>query len=704
MALSWRFLLLMGALLSAVATSATAGYRALNGVGSAFADVIQTDFQRLLALTHARRVLQTMSVLERDAILNPSSSAHAAVQMQVLASESAQHLQRYESLMLEEDRPRLHSIRQARQRWLARDSEILAVVNQDSDAARSLAIKQQGDLASWQTDIAELLTSNESRLAVGGDHAAEMTMRAQNTLTWISAISTLIALSLGTTIFVGIRQTLRLALRQNDVLEDQVRQRTATVLERERSLRLLLDSTGEGLILIDLAGRIEGECSEAARQWFGLPAPGVTIWSYLLPNDARACLRLELSITQLAEGLLPYELALDQLPRRLERGAHTFELDVKQVFHEGRFAKMLVIVRDISARIRAEESERAAREQQVIVGKLLADKTGFAQFVADMEQLLRTVTGTSDGGTLSRALHTIKGNAGAFGVGSVAELAHQLEDRIAEIGPRPSSGELEQLCAAWQRSLSSIEDFLHEAKAGVLEVKTEEHAALLQSIVARRDYVELLEMVETWTWEPTLEILLHLRHHAEELLRAIDKQAVVVVRDHGVRVPREYLRGFWAALIHVVRNAVDHGVDTESERRRLGKTERACIQLVTEYRSDELIIEVSDDGRGIDVDALSKRAGEMGLLSKTKDNAELLIFEEGLSTRREVSSVSGRGVGLSAVREACQAAGGIAEVSSVLGQGTTLRFRFRRPVVNSTAVMTNADKRWSLIRSAHAGV
>ncbi|MDY6796632.1 MAG: chemotaxis protein CheA [Actinomycetota bacterium] len=132
-------------------------------------------------------------------------------------------------------------------------------------------------------------------------------------------------------------------------------------------------------------------------------------------------------------------------------------------------------------------------------------------------------------------------------------------------------------------------------------------------------------------------------------------------------------------LIHLIRNAVDHGLEIPTERRRAGKSETGHIWLRGYHDSGSVVIEMEDDGRGLDKEAILDRAASMGLL---RDDVKLsdedvydLIFHEGLTTACDVTDISGMGVGLDVVQSTVERLMGRVEVSSVPGQGTKLTIR-----------------------------
>jgi two-component system chemotaxis sensor kinase CheA len=152
-------------------------------------------------------------------------------------------------------------------------------------------------------------------------------------------------------------------------------------------------------------------------------------------------------------------------------------------------------------------------------------------------------------------------------------------------------------------------------------------------------------------------------------------------------------------LNHLVRNSIDHGIESAEVRRRRGKPETATLRLTAAHRGNNVIITVEDDGGGIDVEGVRRTAVERGLVSaadaETLDPAAIidLIWEPGFSTKAKVSDISGRGVGMDIVRTKVRQLGGSVDVRSVAGEGTT--FSIRLPLTLTIA-------RCMLFRLPHA--
>jgi two-component system chemotaxis sensor kinase CheA len=178
-----------------------------------------------------------------------------------------------------------------------------------------------------------------------------------------------------------------------------------------------------------------------------------------------------------------------------------------------------------------------------------------------------------------------------------------------------------------------------------------------------------------------------------EMTAALDKSARLVVEGETTEADKAVVEALFEPLLHVIRNAVDHGVEDAAARRAAGKAQAAVIRLRGFREGERVIVEVSDDGRGIDPARIRQVAAERGLmtaegLSAVSDEDVLeLIFAAGFSTADAVTELSGRGVGMDAVRAAVERMGGRITIQSRRGEGTTVRFILPFTVM-MTQVMT----------------
>jgi two-component system chemotaxis sensor kinase CheA len=164
-----------------------------------------------------------------------------------------------------------------------------------------------------------------------------------------------------------------------------------------------------------------------------------------------------------------------------------------------------------------------------------------------------------------------------------------------------------------------------------------------------------------------------------DLGRQLAKDVELQIEGAETGIDKTMLDELYDPLVHLIRNAVDHGVDTAEERAAAGKPPKSIIRLSAHQRGDQILIEIVDDGRGMRADVMRQKAVEKGVMSVDEaaaldeQGALNLIFLPGFSTKNEASSVSGRGVGMDVVRTNIQRLKGRIDLSSVPGHGTCVR-------------------------------
>ena len=192
-----------------------------------------------------------------------------------------------------------------------------------------------------------------------------------------------------------------------------------------------------------------------------------------------------------------------------------------------------------------------------------------------------------------------------------------------------------------------------------------------------------------------------------DLSAELGKQVLVDIEGGDVELDREMIEMIRDPLTHIIRNAVDHGIEPPADRLKAGKREIGLLCVSARQSGNQILIDIQDDGRGIDGKKLVEKAVTGGLLSKS-DAAELspreqlaLIFEAGLSTAAQVTSISGRGVGMDVVRSNVERIGGIVEVDSRPGVGTrmTLRVPLTLTIIPALTVSI-AGQHFAIPRSA----
>lgn len=211
---------------------------------------------------------------------------------------------------------------------------------------------------------------------------------------------------------------------------------------------------------------------------------------------------------------------------------------------------------------------------------------------------------------------------------------------------------------------------LHEEARGALNVSVDRLHGLVRGL-----HDKVMEARMT----PVSVITDRLPRAARDIARRRGREIELIVAGSEVELDRAIVDELNDPVLHLLRNAIDHGVEPPEERRMRGKPPRGTVKVSVRRASDRVLLEVEDDGRGMDVERLKAVAVERGLITadQAKDLPErealLLSAAPGLSTATTVTDISGRGVGMDAVKRAVEQVGGTLEISSKRGVGTTFR-------------------------------
>jgi HPt (histidine-containing phosphotransfer) domain-containing protein/two-component sensor histidine kinase/PAS domain-containing protein len=463
-------------------------------------------------------------------------------------------------------------------------------------------------------------------------------------------------------------------------LEKIIAARTAQLESRTQDMRTLLDAVDQGFFTIDRRGVVSEERSAAVARLLGAGPAGATLPDLIRPHNPAAADWLALGIDDVFADLLPVEVTLDQLPSRMQIGDRTLRLEYTPVPRTGPPTAIAVVLTDVTAAVVRERLESEHRVLMAMAERIGHDKAGFLEFFQEADELVQCLSAetTEDLAVVKRKVHTLKGNAAIFGLEPVAEACHEIETHIADTDTLPAPAAWDAVHARWETCRANLKRLVGEAPNGVMLGDTE-YAGILAGVLDRAPRDVLAHQVAAWRLEPTDKRLGRLADQARTLARRLNK-GEIEVRTHGggLRLDAEHWAPFWSAFVHVVRNAVDHGVQPPEERTAGGKSGAGAIDLATAVRDGRFVVSIADDGKGIDWARVAELAAGRGLPAAAPADLVEALFEDGLSTASAVTAVSGRGVGMGAVRAACRDLGGRIDVHSARGVGT--RFEFSFPV------------------------
>jgi two-component system chemotaxis sensor kinase CheA len=197
---------------------------------------------------------------------------------------------------------------------------------------------------------------------------------------------------------------------------------------------------------------------------------------------------------------------------------------------------------------------------------------------------------------------------------------------------------------------------------------------------------------------PVDEVFRRFPRLVRELSRQLGKQAELVIEGERTEADRDLVESLFEPLLHVLHNSLDHGIEPPEERQRIGKQETARLVLRASQEADRVVIEVEDDGRGVDTGLVRRRAVQRRIIEAeraalmTDAEAVDLVFASGVSTAETVSDISGRGIGMDAVRHAAERAGGTVSILSRLREGTTVRLSLPLSVTLTQILVIRVDQ------------
>jgi signal transduction histidine kinase len=305
---------------------------------------------------------------------------------------------------------------------------------------------------------------------------------------------------------------------------------------------------------------------------------------------------------------------------------------------------------------------------------------------------------------ISRDLHTIKGNASTYGFSVMAEETHQAESLVPHLHS-PILVKREDAFSDLQnhlRKLSAETDSIKRVMSQLFGTEDDvsvripkERIEVIQHLCFRLQQTEtssaareLIEHCTTLSWKPLSTLTRKYQRIIQKRAEILQKNVDFVVENSHTLWPSDLFSKIDEGLTHIVANAITHGIEGNRRRSELGKI-KGTIRFRVYRDEKQLSISVADDGRGIDTRELVKRGVERGIIpaemapTLTEAQKLELIFTHGMSTARDVTELSGRGVGMNVVREQVRILKGTISIFSENGKGTV--FTLRIPSLPATA-------------------
>lgn len=468
-----------------------------------------------------------------------------------------------------------------------------------------------------------------------------------------------------------------------------------TIAEAQASanskMREILDNLKEGFFTIEKDLSINNSTSASCRIIFGSDIAGKPLGQTLnLSGDKETYLLL--SFAQLFENELPIDVNLSLLPSRVTiANGKTVDLKYTPILDDsGNPIRVIIAASDVTEAVQIQNELEQKNALHSILMHILTNLDSFETFVSDCKKDLESLRQSTSLNTSRRLLHTLKGNTAACGLDIISSAIHITEsdfDKHANIfgleGANQSAAEqIEALLREFlETNYNVLKLSMEDTREETFEIKRShiEKVMAFANQLPESERKALMGLCTTISLKPISALTTLFQPTAARLAGLRLKKVDTSITGTHLRVSHRKLSPLIRSLIHAIRNACDHGIESPDERLDAGKTENGHLNIHFDHvNNTELHIFITDDGRGIPKDGLIETGLNKGIITPAQaeqfraTNNFDVVFLNGVSTAKNVTEISGRGQGMSCIKTEVDKLNGIINIMSQIGTGTTI--------------------------------
>jgi two-component system chemotaxis sensor kinase CheA len=491
----------------------------------------------------------------------------------------------------------------------------------------------------------------------------------------------------GAILLIQSRRNLKLMQFNQEIIESTNAMLEQTVLERTQSLQTILDSSGQGLFTFGADFLVEPEYSQGCRTIFGDDIQGRAADQLLFPRGGEQAKDFVQGLTLYFQGKSKAGVIFDLLENETFVRSQALKIEYREVGP----GRILVALTDVTLDKHLAERNRADEARRTLVLRAVSHKHFFSGLLAEAEHLFSVLriyeerpATPGEIGVLLQDIHTFKGNCGFFGFTLTMEVAHDFEYAISDsqvLGEALDYKDLSlDLKRAYYQELNVIAETMGREwleEAGGIVVPRLVYDKVARYISKRYPAeIRMIDVLEHYRKMPIRDLFSRFPFVAQATAEKLGKRITTMEITGGdLRVVPDRLEGLVDSCVHIVNNMVDHGIELPYVREAQGKPPEGKLSVNIVWESNSVIVQFIDDGQGISLPEVEARAKKLGLIAAnaqpTSREVLAVLFAPGFSTRAEASTVSGRGIGLAAVRQEAEALGGRVEVQTKVNAGTT---------------------------------
>ncbi|PID26582.1 MAG: hypothetical protein CR982_09515 [Candidatus Cloacimonadota bacterium] len=486
-------------------------------------------------------------------------------------------------------------------------------------------------------------------------------------------------------------------------------------MDRTNQMIYLLNHSSQGFLTFGVNLIIDDESSYECMNIFNTFVGSRYLPEILFPNDIEQqdfIKKLLIKIlTEKNTKTRPVYKSL--LPNQIKIDGKTIKCNFLTIFDftDQRKNKFMLVLTDITKEIQHQKDIKQERDTLTMVVKSVVDYNDLMytikQYNLFVESLYKEIDFCHKNrnrffSKLLRKIHTFKGNFAQLSMVNTAPFLHNLETKLSQDEELLLDYSLNQLKEylekidfkkALNEDMESLENILsksffsQESKLIVYKDRLEELVKRVKSLLPQFEGKIIEDEIRKLARKPFSKNFYPLISYTHKIAEERGILIEQIYLDGGTFfIDLEYYSKFVKTLVHILRNSVYHGIEFPEERLEVGKDEFGNISISIKKNPDEIIVEIKDDGRGIDTNLLKKKALELSLYTveelENMNKKELfdIMFVDRFTTSESVNDIAGRGVGMSAVKDELEEINGSYIVESELGKGTS--FIFRLPIKN----------------------
>ena len=503
----------------------------------------------------------------------------------------------------------------------------------------------------------------------------------------------------------SLRENIAVSAKLHEDIRDLNTNLEQKIEEKTKNVITLLDNAGQGFLRFNSELIVDNEYSKECIKLLGDNLGGQNISNVLFQNSNKktffestikdAMVESEPIVRNSLISLLPNEIILNRRALKLEFKI----LDTYNV---------MAIITNISAQKKLEKKVKEEQSRLKMVVEIVSEsdifydtKDDYEEFIKSYRDLVKTnKTSLNNINEIYRVVHTFKGAFSQLYMQNVVNFLHQLENKISamikeHVHTNEMLLELLDSCdfrESLDKELDTIREILGDdfvnsqnyLKINYKEIKTLQKKIF--SVFKEQNNItpeteEIITQVSSLSDQKLINVLKPYGNVVKQLSQKLEKEVydLEIIGSENVMVA-EKCKPFFKSLIHVFRNSVDHGIESPDVRVEHDKDEIGTISCNFEENKQDITIVISDDGAGIDKEKVVQKAIQMGIIThgiaKELSEQEIyqLIFHEQFSLKEEISEISGRGVGMNAVKSEIDKLNGTITIKSEKGKGTTFIF------------------------------